>query len=123
MITRFDDPRHWKTAFGEVVNISSMETAHLMNTVKMLIQKPNRVQVMLVVDIESPRNESSVWVPDNKNNVKQSIENVTSMTEEQLTKYVMETQLFKAMLTELAERGANIENLIEMYMANEAFKQ
>ena len=52
MTTRFDESKYWITAGGEVIRLSDMETSHLLNTVKMLLQKPTRTQAMLVTDIE-----------------------------------------------------------------------
>ena len=51
MKTRFDG-KLWIGAFGLAIEVKDMETAHLLNTVKMLVQKPARVQAMLVNDIE-----------------------------------------------------------------------
>lgn len=51
MKTRFDG-KLWIGAFGLALEVKDMETAHLLNTVKMLVQKPARVQAMLVTDIE-----------------------------------------------------------------------
>lgn len=42
MKTRFDG-KIWIMAFGVAVEVEKMETAHLLNTVKMLVQKPARV--------------------------------------------------------------------------------
>lgn len=51
MKTRFDG-KIWVMAYGVAIEVKEMETAHLLNTVKMLVQKPARVQAMLVDDIE-----------------------------------------------------------------------
>ena len=42
MKTRFDG-KLWIGAFGLALEVKDMETAHLLNTVKMLVQKPARV--------------------------------------------------------------------------------
>lgn len=47
MNTRFDG-QLWIGAFGVTLEVKEMETDHLLNTVKMLLQKPARVQAMLV---------------------------------------------------------------------------
>lgn len=52
MKTRFDETKYWITAGGEAIRLCDMETSHLLNTVKMLLQKPTRTQAMLVIDIE-----------------------------------------------------------------------
>lgn len=49
MNTRFDG-RLWIGALGVTFKVKEMETRHLLNTVKMLLQKPARVQTMLVAD-------------------------------------------------------------------------
>lgn len=43
MKTRFDG-KLWIGAFGLALEVKDMETAHLLNTVKMLVQKPARVR-------------------------------------------------------------------------------
>lgn len=52
MNTRFDG-QLWIGAFGVTLEVKEMETGHLLNTVKMLLQKPARVQAMLMADIEN----------------------------------------------------------------------
>lgn len=52
MNTRFDG-QLWIGAFGVTLEVKEMETGNLLNTVKMLLQKPARVQAMLVADIEN----------------------------------------------------------------------
>ena len=124
MKTRFDGT-HWIAAFGVVLDIKEMDTAHLLNTVKMLVQKPARVQAMLVDDIESATfADSSVWSPvSREDDRKQSINNVTSLSTEEITKYVTGTTLFKAMLSELESRGVNTENILHLYMEDAAFSK
>lgn len=41
MKTRFDG-KIWVMAYGVAIEVKEMETAHLLNTVKMLVQKPAR---------------------------------------------------------------------------------
>lgn len=107
------------------MDIKEMDTAHLLNTVKMLVQKPARVQAMLMDDIESTVfADTSVWSPvSQEDNRKQSINNVTSLSTEEITKYVMGTTLFKAMLSELEARGVNTENILHLYTEDAAFNQ
>lgn len=63
MKTRFDG-KLWIGAFGLAIEVKDMETAHLLNTVKMLVQKPARVQAMLVNDIEDATfEEQEAWTP------------------------------------------------------------
>lgn len=63
MKTRFDG-KLWIGAFGLAHEVKDMETAHLLNTVKMLVQKPARVQAMLVTDIEEATfEEQEAWTP------------------------------------------------------------
>lgn len=112
METRFDNNQFWLMANGVPIKIMEMETTHLMNTVRMLIQKPSRTISMIITDIE--RNQTScnkAWSPNqNISNVKkESIYNVTSMSEEDLILYVMDTTLYKSMIDELENRGVNVE--------------
>ena len=66
MKTRFDG-KLWIGAFGLAIEVKDMETAHLLNTVKMLVQKPARVQAMLVNDIEDATfEEQEAWTPTGK---------------------------------------------------------
>lgn len=63
MKTRFDG-KIWVMAYGVAIEVKEMETAHLLNTVKMLVQKPARVQAMLVDDIERATfADPTVWTP------------------------------------------------------------
>lgn len=64
MKTRFDETKYWITAGGEAIRLCDMETSHLLNTVKMLLQKPTRTQAMLVIDIERNSRDAAVWVPN-----------------------------------------------------------
>lgn len=123
MNTRFDGQR-WIGAFGIVFEVKEMETEHLLNTVKMLLQKPNRVQAMLVTDIESATfAEPQVWTANRKEDIRKvSIHNITSLSSAELVEYVKDTPLFKAMLEELETRGVNTENIVQLYTTDEAFR-
>ena len=52
-----------------------------------------------------------------------SLRNVTSLSGEELVKYVVGTPLFAAMLEELASRGVNTDNIMELYLKDPAFQQ
>ena len=107
MNTRFDG-RLWIGALGVTFKVKEMETRHLPNTVKMLLQKPARVQTMLVADIESATfAEPQAW---------------TSNRREDLVEYVKGTTLFNTMLAELDARGVNTENIMQLYTKDEAFR-
>lgn len=114
MRTRFDIPNVWITAGGEAVTVHSMETPHLMNTVKMLIQKPSRVLSMLISDIENAMYDNSIWTVD-KRNSRLSLNNVTSLSADELVKYVQETPLFCSMIAELQARGVNTDNVVQLF--------
>lgn len=123
MKTRFDG-KLWIGAFGVVLEVKNMETAHLLNTVKMLVQKPARVQAMLVDDIEDATfEEQEAWTPsgDGDSIRKKSLHNVTSLSSEELVQYVTSTTLFKTMLDELEARGVNTENIMQLYTKDAAF--
>lgn len=122
MRTRFDNPDVWITGGGVAVPIKSMETTHLLNTVKMLVQKPTKVLSMLVSDIEEQyMAPCSVWTTHNDTQ-KASLKNATSLSAEELTEYVKETPLFSAMIAELSSRGVNTDNVIELYSSADALK-
>ncbi len=99
-----------------------METGHLLNTVKMLVQKPARTQAMLVDDIEKGTFADGAWSPVKKeDNRKQSLHNATSLSAADLITYVQGTVLFKAMLEELEARGINTQNILELYTKDDTF--
>lgn len=122
MKTRFDYDGVWITGCGVAVPVGEMETAHLLNTVKMLVQKPSRVLSILISDIESATFSETVWTAHNVSDKKQSLTNVTSMSEQELVSYVTETPLFKSMLEELICRGVNMENILSLYKTAESFR-
>lgn len=123
MKTRFDG-KIWVMAYGVAIEVKEMETAHLLNTVKMLVQKPARVQAMLVDDIERATfADPTVWTPTGEGDTRKlSLRNVTSLSADELTTYVTGTPLFKAMLEELETRGINTEKIMQLYTKDEAFR-
>lgn len=123
MKTRFDG-KIWVMAYGVAIEVKEMETAHLLNTVKMLVQKPARVQAMLVDDIERATfADPTVWTTTGEGDTRKlSLRNVTSLSADELTTYVTGTPLFKAMLEELETRGINTENIMQLYTKDEAFR-
>lgn len=123
MKTRLDG-KIWVMAYGVAIEVKEMETAHLLNTVKMLVQKPARVQAMLVDDIERATfADPTVWTPTGEGDTRKlSLRNVTSLSADELTTYVTGTPLFKAMLEELETRGINTENIMQLYTKDEAFR-
>lgn len=123
MKTRFDG-KIWVMAYGVAIEVKEMETAHLLNTVKMLVQKPARVQAMLVDDIERATfADPTVWTPTGEGDTRKlSLRNVTSLSADELTTYVTGTPLFKAMLEELETRGIKTENIMQLYTKDEAFR-
>lgn len=122
MKTRFDFPGVWITACGETVAIGNMETAHLLNTVKMLVKKPERVLSILISDIENATFSETVWTVFNSSDRKQSLRNVTSLSEEELVEYVKGTPLFRSMLEELKDRGVNVDNVLNLCSGTESIR-
>lgn len=123
MKTRFDYSGVWITANGEAVPVGSMETPHLLNTVRMLIQKPSRTLSILVTDIEHATFSDMVWKPFNSDDRRKSLKNVTSLDEKELVEYTINTPLFKSMIEELENRGVNTQNLLTIYVnSSEAFQ-
>lgn len=119
MKTRFDNSQNWITGTGSVTNIKELETSHLMNIIKMFITKPHLIASMIIDDIENSETCSvpTVWnsyTHDCENIKKDSIFNVTSMSEKELIEYALNSVLGRSMLEELRCRGVNIENFIDM---------
>ena len=63
MKTRFDYSGVWITGVGEAVPVGNMETPHLLNTVRILVQKPARTLSILVKANcgTSPQRFSATW--------------------------------------------------------------
>lgn len=122
MKTRFDETKRWVTGMGEVVEIRDMETTHLMNTIRMFAQKPYISMGIIVKDIERNKAYSQIdraWSPDVQSDydvTKVSIMNITSMNEDEIIEYTLNSPLGQSMLAELESRGVNIDNFIEMVM-------
>lgn len=127
MKTRFDVYGKWISAGGEIRNVSDMETDHIMNTMRMLMQKPSRIVSMLIKDMEgcvygSPAEIFPlVWEPNIHSVLKQSINNVTSMSIDELKAYVKKTPLFQSMCDELSKRGVNVTNILSMLETCDSF--
>lgn len=115
MKTRFDS-KVWMTGLGEVIPVEQMETDHLLNTLKMLVQKPNRTINMIIRDIETaPDTCPSSPFGNGQQDIKhQSIRNVTSMTPTQLIEFALNSPLGLAMKKELTDRGVDVENYIHV---------
>ena len=122
MKTRFDYEGVWITGFGVTLSVADMETARILNTVKMLLQKPARTLSMLISDIENATFSETVWTAHNVADKKQSLKNVTSLSDTELTEYANSSPLFKSMIAELKSRGVNTDNIIRLYTTVEAFK-
>lgn len=110
MKTRFDCADSWTTATGEEIQIKEMTTIHLMNLFSMFVRRPDRTMAMLVSDIDSGEYAERVWLPRKTEDVKQSIANVTSMSEAELIDYALSSPLGEAVKAELVKRGVQLEN-------------
>lgn len=122
MKTRFDMYGQWISSYSEVRNVSDMDTDHILNTMRMLIQKPSRTISMLIRDIENSEvGTFSVWEPNLKATLKQSIHNVTSMSIDEVKAYVKKTPLFQSMCDELGKRGVNVTNILSIIESCDAF--
>lgn len=122
MKTRFDYTGIWIDGTGKALPMSSMETQHLLNTARMLIQKPNRVLSILIDDIEHETFDGREWKFRDTDDRRRSLKNVTSLSETELAEYVKSTPLFNSLIWELQERGVNTENLLNFYACSEAFR-
>ncbi len=121
MKTRFDCKTEWVTSDGLAIRLSDMETTHLMNIIGMFIKKPFITASMIIRDIERQEvcTASKAWKPNAKKDAdvkKESIYNVTSMTEESLVDYALNSPLGLAILEELRKRGVNTKNIVEMML-------
>lgn len=119
MKTRFDLVGVWAGSYTGPIQIADMVTPHILNTVKMLIQNPDRTLSMLIADIESATFSEAVWTVHNDCDKKQSLRNVTSMSRAELVEYAMNSPLFKSLVAELDNRGVNTENVIKLFTTAE----
>lgn len=115
MKTRFDGTV-WIGAGGTAFLPIEMDTDHLLNTLKMLKNRPAVVVTMVVRDIESTPDccPFSPFGNSHADVVKQSLFNITSMTPEQVSAYALNSTLGTAMKAELISRGVNVENYLSM---------
>ncbi len=115
MTTRFDS-NIWITAQGERLALTDMETAHLLNTLKMLVTKPERTISMLVADIELYGEVGSCLIPWAKEAapvaIKHSLHSITSMTADETRVYALHSTLGRAIRDELVSRGVNVESYV-----------
>ena len=115
MKTRFDGTV-WIGAGGTAFLPAEMDTDHLLNTLKMLKNRPAVVVTMVVRDIESTPDCCPFDPFGNCHGdvVKQSLFNITSMPPEQVSAYALNSTLGTAMKAELISRGVNVENYLSM---------
>lgn len=115
MKTRFDGTV-WVGAGGTAFLPAEMDTDHLLNTLKMLKNRPAVVVTMVVRDIESAPDccPFSPFGNSHADVVKESLFNITSMTPEQVSTYALNSTLGTAMKAELISRGVNVENYLSM---------
>ena len=88
-----------------------METSHLINTLKMFDEKPFRTVRMILDDIE---NSIVFTYKDNSSDKKQSITNATSMSEQDLKDFALNSPIATAMKAELVNRGVNVSNIMQL---------
>ncbi|OKZ68082.1 MAG: hypothetical protein BHV93_14280 [Clostridiales bacterium 52_15] len=115
MKARFDGG-FWIGASGQAFSPVEMTTDHLLNTVKMLKNRPAVVVSMIVRDIEAAP-DCCPFDPFGIGHfgmVKQSLFNITSMTPEQISDYALNSTLGTALKAELLSRGVNVENYLSM---------
>ncbi len=103
--TRFDETKQWITTFGESFDIKEMETNHIFNIINMFERKPTMIQTFLIKDI------SNNWTLNKQG----SLNNITSLTIEELKAYFYSCPLFITMKTELEKRGANVEQMMKNF--------
>lgn len=103
IITRFDSSEFWIDGKGNKLEIKKMSVQHLMNIVKMFIEKPFSIQEMLIKDV------GQIWGIDNK----ASIRNITSMNLGETMDYFYSSELFTALEKTLIENGVNFEQFLK----------
>ena len=115
MKTRFDG-NLWIGANGVVFTPSELETDHLLNTVKMLKNRPAVVVTMVVRDIESAPDccPFDPFGTCHGDVVRKSLFNITSMKPEQVSAFALNSTLGMALKAELISRGVNVENYLSM---------
>jgi len=116
MNTRFDN-NFWITARGEVISVNELETDHAMNILRMFVTKPTRTMAMILTDIENSACYGGVWAVNASNARAQSIRNVTSLSTAELKEYALNSNLGRALASELERRGVNIVNILNLYAA------
>ena len=96
---------------------AEMETDHLLNTVKMLKNRPAVIISMVVRDVEASP-DCTPFTPFGADShtelVKKSLFNLTSMTPEEVSAYALNSPLGTTMKNELIKRGVNVENFLNM---------
>ena len=116
MKTRFDGSV-WIGAGGIAIAPAEMETDHLLNTVKMLKNRPAVVISMVIRDVEASP-DYTPFTPFGADShtelVKKSLFNLTSMTPEEVSAYALNSPLGITMKNELIKRGVNVENFLNM---------
>lgn len=103
--TRFDNPEVWETK-REAYEISEMETSHIINLLRMFKTKPTVILNILLESVE----DSSFAFSKHKN--KAAINEITSMSNEELIEVAMDSVLVAALCDQLEERGVNVENIL-----------
>lgn len=124
MKTKFDESKTWVNGLGKIETIVNMETSHLMNIIKMFAQKPHIIMKIIIDDIEKYEepNLNQAWTPNEFNNtdfIKESINNVTSMNENQIISYALNSNLATSIFNELQSRGVNVDNFVDMILNSE----
>ena len=101
---------------------AEMETDHLLNTVKMLKNRPAVIISMVVRDVEASP-DYTPFTPFGADShtelVKKSLFNLTSMTPEEVSAYALNSPLGITMKNELIKRGVNVENFLNMVKSPE----
>ncbi|NLA24507.1 MAG: hypothetical protein GX879_06030 [Bacteroidales bacterium] len=103
--TIFEQSEFWITAKGEVCKIEEMETLHLLNILRMFELKPTIIQSLLIKEV------NEIWGL----NKEASLNNITSLSNDQLKEYFYKCKLYKAMREELEKRGVNVAQMLKNF--------
>ena len=103
--TRFDNTDVWINKRGKAVRIRNMNTSYVLSCVRMMKERPDKVLHIIISDIDAAR------VSDQER--REAFQVVTSLSPEQLAKFVEDSPLFKAMVAELEKRGVDVSNILK----------
>lgn len=120
MFTRFDDTA-WIANNSQRQNVESMETDALLEVAKALYSNPACIVKLMVRDVEQQASphivEEDFPKPWNRNwelALRESIQEITSLSADELVNYAFNSKLGRSIQAELSQRGVNLSNFLSM---------